>query len=1315
MNTFKRVVSGAVLSAVAMMSVGSVIPQANKNFVALEANAASSVNNPIIWSDVPDDDVIRVGDTYYMVSTTMYFSPGAPIMKSKDLANWEICNYVFDTYANGDVQNLKNGKHDYAHGQWATSLRYNKKNGKYYAFFGSYGSGKSYICSTDDIENGEWSRVELNGMYHDASILFDDDGRNYLVSGAGGTCSIKEFNSDMTGWKQGGMEKQLFKTNFNNLAGEGWHIQKINGYYYIFGIAWPSGHGRLEFVYRSKSRNGNWESKTILDSGLGTYGSGCAQGGIVDTPDGKWYGLLFQDHGAVGRIPVLVPVTWQNDWPMMGVNGKAPLTLDLGTSKGSDLAGDDSFDYKSNDLALEWSWNHNPDNTAWSVTEREGWLRLKNKSIASHLLNARNTLTMRTEGPACSSYIKLDTKNMKPGDYAGLSAFQLKYGCIGVHVNDDGSKKIYMSVNSGSDVATTSNKIVAEQNLSGDVVYVKVDFKFANVNSDGSSSNNIDKANFYYSYDGQNWTKLGQELSMSYDLKLFTGYRSGIYSYATKTTGGYADIDFFEYDRQSWNGCNGSKVLSGSAHVVEPDENGYFFHNTFENGTDSWSGRGSASVEKSSMSKYEGSNALYCSGRESAWNGASRTLSSAAFKAGQEYSFNVDVMYDEGTSDSELFYLTLQYDAADGTTTYDKIAKGTAAKGKWLQLANTNYKLPEGSSNYYFYVETEESTTSFYVDEAIGAVAGTEIDGPAAPVVTTTTTEPAEVTTTTTKPVNVKYGDVNLDGSVSVADAVAILQYLGNKDKYSLSAEAKANADVYNNGDGITAYDALTIQKYDAGLVTKLPASYIAGSGGGSTAPQATTTTGKATTTTASTTTTVTTTTTVPAINAQNESFESGAGSWEGRGGAVVASENNHYYSGNNSVKVSGRSSSWNGISYTLGSDFKAGGTYSFSAAVMQPTDTAQEMKLQLQYKDSSGEANYANIAKASVEGKKWTKLENTSYTIPEDATDLVFYIESTEGTFNFYVDDVQFAAEGTPSKVTTGGGTVGEIKVSNFNYSSNLQYKSNDDYLRNNCPEAGKVTKEYYNGINGNKALNVYTPYGYDPSKKYNVFYLMHGGGENENTIFGKDVKMNQILDWMIKNGEIEPMIVVTPTFNGCPSNDGNMGAGTVWNEMRQSIIPFIEGKYSTYANGDTSIDSLKASRYHRAYGGFSMGGGSTWNMFNNNLDICAYYMPLSGHCWGGLTAIQNAIDKSGLSQREYFVLAATGDKDLAYNNMVGLINPMKQDTKHFTYTSDFSEGNFYFLVANSNDGIEKTHWWGYVRWYIYDALPYFFHEHQD
>lgn len=795
MKHFNPRKAAASILAAAVVALPAVT--ASASIVSTPVGAASTINNPIIWADVPDDDIIRVGDTYYMVSTTMFFSPVAPIMKSKDLANWEICNYVCDIYANGDVQNLKNGKHDYSHGQWATCLRYNEKKGKYYAFFGSYGSNKSYICSTDDIENGEWNRVELNGMYHDASILFDDDGRNYLVSGAGGTCSIKEFNSDMTGWKSGGLEKQLFKTNFNNLAGEGWHIQKIKGYYYIFGIAWPSGHGRLEFVYRSKSLTGNWESKTILDSGLGSYGSGCAQGGIVDTPDGKWYGLLFQDHGSVGRIPVLVPVTWQNDWPMMGVNGKAPLTLDLGTNKGTDLAGDDSFDYKSNDLALEWQWNHNPDNSAWSVTEREGWLRLKNKNMASHLLNARNTLTMRTEGPACSSYIKLDAKNMKPGDYAGLSAFQLKYGCIGVRVDDNGGKKVYMSVNSGKDVASTSNKIVAEQNMNGDEIYLKVDFKYANVNSDGSASNNIDKANFYYSYDGKNWTKLGQELSMSYDLKLFTGYRSGIYSYPTKTTGGYADIDFFEYDRQTWNGCNGSKVLSGTPVIIEPDENGYYFHNTFESGTDSWTGRGSAKVAADKTEFYEGAGSLACTGREASWNGASRALSSAVFKAGQEYSFSTNVKYTEGPA-SQKFYLTLQYN--DGTETkYDKIAiLEDVPKGEWVQLANTNYKIPDGATDLQMYVETDSDEYSFFVDESIGAVAGTAIDGP--------------------KAESVILGDVNGDEVVDSFDIIAARKGL-IAEKFDDSRAERA-ADVDKSGK-VEINDIVQIQGFVLGRITE--------------------------------------------------------------------------------------------------------------------------------------------------------------------------------------------------------------------------------------------------------------------------------------------------------------------------------------------------------------------------------------------------------------------------------------------------------------------------------------------------------------
>ena len=369
----------------------------------------------------------------------------------------------------------------------------------------------------------------------------------------------------------------------------------------------------------------------------------------------------------------------------------------------------------------------------------------------------------------------------------------------------------------------------------------------------------------------------------------------------------------------------------------------------------------------------------------------------------------------------------------------------------------------------------------------------------------------------------------------------------------------------------------------------------------------------------------------------------------------------------------------------------------------MQPTDSAQEMKLQLQYTDASGETAYDNIAKADAKSKEWTKLENSAYTIPEGATDLVFYIESTDGTFAFYVDDVQFASKGVTSKVTTGGGTVGEFNT--FDYDPAVQYhepnRPNENYL-DPISEAGKITKETYSGIRGTKSLNVYTPYGYDPSKKYNIFYLMHGGSEHENSAL-IDSKVGNILDHMIKNGELEPLIVVAPTFNGSGSSAENF-----YEEFRASVVPFVEGKYSTYANSTSEAD-LKASRMHRAFGGFSMGGGTTWKVANNCMDIVGYFMPLSGHNWDGVSGLTKEIDKLGFTPRDYFIFACTGSEDIAHGNMVPQMNAMKSDTKHFVYTSDFSKGNFYFLDAPG-----KTHWWGVVRWYVYDALPYFFHENQ-
>jgi len=316
-----------VQTIVALILTVSMIP------LPAEASASSDRGdgtfcNPVIYSDVPDMDVIRVGDTYYMSSTTMHMSPGVPIMKSKDLVNWEIVNYVYDTLSDNDAMSLRNGQNAYANGSWASSLRYH--DGKYYIAFMSYTTGKTYVYTTDDIENGVWKHVEINGTYHDMGLFFDDDGKIYMAYG-GGTIKIVEMEIVENGLQvKPGTEKVFISDVWKGtdlagkgVLGEGTHLQKINGKYYAFLISWPSANEaagttgmRTELCFRADSIqdfiDGNWERKIVLQD------KGAAQGGIIDTEDGDWYGLVFRDIGPVGRCPVLVPVTWKDGWPMMG-------------------------------------------------------------------------------------------------------------------------------------------------------------------------------------------------------------------------------------------------------------------------------------------------------------------------------------------------------------------------------------------------------------------------------------------------------------------------------------------------------------------------------------------------------------------------------------------------------------------------------------------------------------------------------------------------------------------------------------------------------------------------------------------------------------------------------------------------------------------------------------------------------------------------------------------------------------------------------------------------------------------------------------
>lgn len=883
-------------------------------------NGDGTFTNPVIYSDVPDLDVIRVEDNYYMVSTTMHLSPGMPIMKSKDLVNWEIVNYCYDILDDSDELSLRNGKNAYGNGTWAASIKYH--NDKFYVAAASQTTGKTYVFSTTDIENGVWKKSVLDGYNHDLSLLFDDqdDGTHIYMFTGSGSVHVRELQEDADGnitYKDGGLDQTIIENaNYGenvNLAAEGAHAYKINGKYYIFMIQWPDGGRRQEICWRSDSLTEGWECKLMLDTGIEVDGqmdsAGVAQGGIVDTPDGDWYAPLFQDHGAVGRVPMLAKVTWEDDWPVFSIdstmdmpvsgqdtksivvsdefyNGeeKAPylnkesdnegnaeaantqttevsalsvqavaaaapetkettelivnggfedgtdgwslrtfngaasmkatsddkasgessllvydkanttsgpmqdltgkvqqgqklhisakvkyttgpdvrkfnVTMQYGTndfagtdpaagyvdvtkgewntieadytvpsdadlsrvlifvetswtaeqdpendlmdfylddvsviaedyvdpnelivnggfedgtenwttqdpgtitavtedkasgsmaakitdrtatasgpkqdltgkikagqlikvsamvkytegpdSKGfniciqngdwtgidvaasatvkkgewtliegrytipddADLSSSGIFietawtgnpdpendlfdfyvdnvsaiiqpmvldpvepgenDYNGSNLKLEWQWNHNPNNNYWSLTDRDGYLRLTTGNVVSDFTQARNTLTQRTYGPTCSGDIAIETANMKNGDIAGLGALQANYGYVGVKM-EDGQKYIVM-VNADGGEAKEVESIPIDQNR----VYLRTDFNFYQ---------HADDADFYYSLDGTTWNKIGNTLNMSYTMPHFMGYRFAIFNYATQSAGGYVDVDYF--------------------------------------------------------------------------------------------------------------------------------------------------------------------------------------------------------------------------------------------------------------------------------------------------------------------------------------------------------------------------------------------------------------------------------------------------------------------------------------------------------------------------------------------------------------------------------------------------------------------------------------------------------------------------------------------------------------------------------------------------------------------------------------------------
>ena len=513
------------------------------------------IQNPMLWADVPDPDVIRVGDTYYLVSTTMHLMPGAPIMTSKDLKNWETVGYIFDRLTDSPKYDLLNGT-AYGRGQWATSLKYH--NGKFYALLAPNergAMGDTYIFSAEKAE-GPWTIVSRMRHFHDCSLFFDDDGRVYVIYGTGEMMELKPDLSDVIE----GTHQQLFQREEDEKGIlEGSRMIKHNGKYYLLMIShvYAPGKHRREVCYRADNIRGPYEKQVILESEFGGF-SYEAQGTIVDTPDGDWMGIIFQDRGGVGRVLTVMPCRWVNGWPMLGdENGKVPETVRPLVNGQPATAIVKSDDFSSDKLGLHWQWNHNPIDEAWSLKERPGYLRLKTNRVVSNLYLAPNTLTQRMEGPTCSGTIAIDISKMKDGDCAGLAAFNSDTGALVIKKKGKNLvlEMVEMSVtltDLDKEVTNVEEKVIESIPLNAQLstlnaqLFLRIDADFRPVNGHGR-----DAANFYYSIDGSQWTQIGtKDYRLIFDWRrFFMGSKFGIFCYATKKKGGYVDIEAFDYNK----------------------------------------------------------------------------------------------------------------------------------------------------------------------------------------------------------------------------------------------------------------------------------------------------------------------------------------------------------------------------------------------------------------------------------------------------------------------------------------------------------------------------------------------------------------------------------------------------------------------------------------------------------------------------------------------------------------------------------------------------------------------------------------------
>jgi xylan 1,4-beta-xylosidase len=529
----------ALLSLAANWDSSGLPLAAAKHWTADNGNGTYS--NPLFYEEFEDPDVIRVGDDYFLASTTMHMNPAVQLMHSKDLVNWELVGYCTNRLDLGPAFRLEGGN-IYGRGIWAPCIRYHK--GMFYVLSNVNGMGLQVFRSKSI--SGPWERNQLPSR-HDMSVLFDDDGKIYIISGGSSPYPIEELAPDLKSFVPGARHQLVGR------MGEGHHLYKIKGKY-VDVSAIPGGPVD-QMVGVADSIEGPWQiermvqgesmgvsAATPLHAQPDDRGLWLHQGGIVDTPAGEWWSIIMSDHGSAGRMVSLVPVTWDHGFPLIGLPGnlrKAPNTWSKPNTGHTQepkpaFVHDDNFD--SGTLNPLWQWNHVPDDSKWSITEKPGVLRLHSLPTGD-FYSARNTLCQRPPGPESIMTVELDSSSLVAGDTAGLALLSSPYAWIGVVKTAEGTELQMLDTTRiggrrGAPPSPTNSPSRGPANPPSHL-WLRVACNF-----------DTDEAVFSWSSDGKQFSPLGKPFTMSFQLRTFQGVRPCLFNFnASGQPGGYADFD----------------------------------------------------------------------------------------------------------------------------------------------------------------------------------------------------------------------------------------------------------------------------------------------------------------------------------------------------------------------------------------------------------------------------------------------------------------------------------------------------------------------------------------------------------------------------------------------------------------------------------------------------------------------------------------------------------------------------------------------------------------------------------------------------